>query len=81
MFYRDFIGVHPFEDGNGRVARAILKDFIAINTGKEISFEPLLELRAKGIHNKALFWSLVTGEHAPWIDFMTDFLRLALKNS
>lgn len=79
MFYRDFIGIHPFHDGNGRVIRAILKEFIVSKYGKEISFESLLALRNKNFHNKALFWSLATGEHSPWLDFMMDFLRDALK--
>lgn len=85
-FNLDFLCVHPFRDGNGRVSRLLwlLQSYHAgCEVGRYISFERLIE------QNKARYYETLEassqhwheGTHDPWpyINYVLSILKLAYR--
>lgn len=82
-FIQDFLCIHPFKDGNGRVSRLLTTLLLYksnIFIGKYISIEHLIE-----IHKENYYLSLLESDKG-WnenkenkIEFITYFLRIILK--
>src|SRR2546425_3170226 len=82
----DFLGIHPFRDGNGRVSRLLFllaSYHCCLEVGRYISLERLIE------ENKERYYEVLEqssaqwhqGKHDPWptIDFLLYILRQACK--
>ena len=85
-FNLDFLCIHPFRDGNGRVSRLILLlqlYHLGYEVGRYISIEKLIE------ENKERYYETLeqssqgwhTGEHDPWpfINYILSLLKTAHK--
>jgi Fic family protein len=85
-FNLDFLCVHPFRDGNGRVSRLLLllqSYHLDIIVGRYVSFERLIE------DNKERYYETLeesskgwhTGKHDPWpyINFILYVIKTAYK--
>ena len=85
-FNLDFLSIHPFRDGNGRVSRLLLLLMcyhIGLEVGRYISLERLIE------QNKERYYETLglssqgwhTGKHDPWpyINFVCFILKDAYK--
>jgi Fic family protein len=85
-FNLDFLCIHPFRDGNGRVSRLLwlLQSYHAgYEVGKYISFERLIE-QNKGRYYETLEESSQgwhEGRHDPWpyINYVLSILKLAYR--
>ncbi len=85
-FNLDFLGIHPFRDGNGRVSRLLMLlqcYHLGIEVGRYISLERLIE------QNKERYYETLKlssegwheGKHDPWhyINFVCFILKSAYK--
>lgn len=85
-FNLDFLCIHPFRDGNGRVSRLLLllqSYHLDILVGRYVSFERLIE------DNKERYYETLeesskgwhTGKHDPWpyINFILYIIKTAYK--
>jgi Fic family protein len=84
LFVLDLLVIHPFEDGNGRVARAVTNALLAdsgYGVGRWVSLEQIIAERADDYY--ATLWASTRGwhdDHAdvwPWLGFFTTVLRTA----
>ena len=86
LFILDFLCIHPFRDGNGRVSRLLTTLLLSQNgfsVGQYVSLERLTE-ESKFEYYSALkesSQSWHTGQHnpLPWINFFLSTLRRAYK--
>ncbi|MEA3464243.1 MAG: Fic family protein [Patescibacteria group bacterium] len=84
-FLFEFLAIHPFQDGNGRISR-ILTNFLLLKSGYEyapyVSHEKLIEDNKVDYYlalNKAQqTWKTKKEDSSPWILF---FLKIVLKQS
>lgn len=83
-FMLDFVSIHPFRDGNGRMSRLLMLlelHQIGFNVGKYISLERLIE-KTKSDYYRTLLessgkaWSNNTNNYGPYIDY---FLSIVLQ--
>lgn len=85
-FNLDFLCIHPFRDGNGRVSRLLLllqSYHLGFEVGRYISLERIIE------QNKERYYETLEqssqgwheGKHDPWpyINFLLSILKLAYK--
>jgi Fic family protein len=87
MFVLDFLCVHPFRDGNGRVSRlltlALLNDQ-GFTVGKWISLERLVEERKEdyyeALKKSSQRWHEGKHDIEPWLNFFLSILRQAYRD-
>ncbi|NUM88615.1 MAG: Fic family protein [Bdellovibrionales bacterium] len=85
-FILDFLCIHPFRDGNGRVSRLITHLLLAqagYTVGRWISLERLVE-ESKETYYEALkksscAWHEERHDLLPWVNYFLHVLRLAYK--
>lgn len=84
LFVLDLLVVHPFEDGNGRVARALANALLAdagYQVGRWVSIEQLVADRADGYYTSLLAsthdWHDDRADVWPWLQYFTDTLAAA----
>lgn len=77
-----FESIHPFEDGNGRIGRALVEKVLSQGVGKPIliAVSKVLEKRKKEYYS-ALEKCNRTLEIQPWIEFFADAVIEAQKES
>lgn len=77
-----FESIHPFEDGNGRIGRALIEKMLSQEIGKPIliSISKEFEKRKKEYY-AALESCNCTLEIQPWLNFFADALLKAQKES
>jgi Fic family protein len=77
-----FESIHPFEDGNGRIGRALAEKAIAQNVGQPLllSISSVIEAN-RGAYYKALQTASLGLELTPWINYFIQVLIQALKDS
>lgn len=79
-----FVTIHPFEDGNGRIARAIADMALARadNTGDRFySMSSQIESERKMYYKKLEQQQRSTLDVTPWLDWFLDCLGRALVNA
>ncbi len=81
LFVLDLLVVHPFEDGNGRVARALANALLSdagYQVGRWVSIEQLVAERADGYDASLLAstrgWHEDRADAWPWLEYFTDTL-------
>jgi len=84
MFVFDFVSIHPFNDGNGRMSRLLTLLLLyksGFIVGKYISLEQVIE-RSKETYYEALQlsssgWLSGTNDYKPFVSYMLGCIRLA----
>lgn len=73
-----FETIHPFEDGNGRIGRALSEKVLAQHLGKPLLFSlsPAIE-SAKGEYYQALETAQRSNDITMWIEFFVDLINRA----
>lgn len=86
LFILDFLCVHPFRDGNGRVSRLLnllLLYHQDIHVGRYISLERVIEENKTdyyaALKESSQSWHESKHDPLPWINFFLSTLRLAYK--
>lgn len=84
LFVLDLLTIHPFEDGNGRVVRALtnaLLDDTGYTVGKYVSLEQLIAETADGYYEALLQsthgWHERDNDPWPWLTYFVDILARA----
>ncbi|WP_123390179.1 Fic family protein [Nocardioides aurantiacus] len=84
LFVLDLLTIHPFEDGNGRVVRALtnaLLDDTGYTVGKYVSLEQLIAETADTYYAALLGsthgWHERTNDPWPWLSYFVDVLSRA----
>ncbi|MDR1085923.1 MAG: Fic family protein [Deltaproteobacteria bacterium] len=87
MFVLDFLCIHPFRDGNGRISRLLTLLLLyraGYVVGKYISLEKLTE-KTKDLYYEALEdssggWHENTGDYKPFVRFFLSVLQMAYRD-
>lgn len=87
MFILDFLCIHPFNDGNGRMSRLLTLLLLyraGYNVGKYISIEKLIE-QTKGTYYEALQqssrnWHEEQNDYAPFVRYMLGIVVAAYRD-
>ncbi len=86
LFILDFLCIHPFRDGNGRVSRllSLLSLYQSgFNVGKYISLERIIEKNKESYYEALKIssqgWHQQKHDSLPWINFCLSILRQAYK--
>lgn len=86
LFVLDLLVVHPFEDGNGRVARALATALLSdagYGVGRWVSVEQLIAQRADGYYGALLAsthgWHDDEADPWPWLAYFTGVLADAYR--
>lgn len=76
-----FESIHPFEDGNGRIGRAIAEKALSQGFGYPVAFSlsDAIESRRKEYYN-ALKFSSRTNEVTHWLEYFVNIILLAINN-
>lgn len=84
LFVLDLLVIHPFDDGNGRVARAVTNALLADNgygVGRWVSLEQLIAERADDYYATLLTstrgWHEGGADVWPWLTYFTSILQTA----
>ena len=84
LFVLDLLTIHPFEDGNGRVVRALtntLLDDAGYTVSRYVSLEQLIAESADGYYAALLAsthgWHEQTNDPWPWLAYFTEVLARA----
>ena len=84
LFVLDLLTIHPFDDGNGRVVRALtnaLLDDTGYTVGKYVSLEQLIAETADQYYEALLEsthgWHERTNDPWPWLAYFVDVLSRA----
>lgn len=87
MFILDFLCIHPFNDGNGRMSRLLTllllyrADF---NIGKYISIEKLIadtkESYYEALQESSFGWHEGTNDYAPFVSYMLGIIVAAYRD-
>ncbi len=86
LFILDFLCIHPFRDGNGRVSR--LLNLLSLyqsgfNVGKYVSLERIIEENKESYYEALKIssqgWHQQKHDSLPWINFNLSILRQAYK--
>lgn len=77
-----FVTIHPFEDGNGRIGRAIAEKALlqTLNFPLLISISSALEANRKGYY-EALKLGQSSNEITPWLTYFIEIIINAQENS
>jgi Fic family protein len=79
-----FVSIHPFEDGNGRIARALTEMALAQYESQSIRY---YSLSAQLLKNKSQYHNLLemhqkgSGEITVWLEWFLDIIRKSLGHS
>ncbi len=79
-----FVTIHPFEDGNGRIARAIADMALARADGIAERFYSLstqIEAERKDYYNQLELQQRATPDITGWLDWFLDCLGRAIRNA
>ena len=79
-----FITLHPFEDGNGRIARAIADMALARSDGTSNRFYSMsaqIEKERKDYYNKLEKQQRSTPNITPWLEWFLDCLSHSISNA
>ena len=79
-----FITIHPFEDGNGRIARAISDMALAYADGiteRYYSMSSQIEIERKDYYNQLEKQQRGSPEITAWLEWFLDCLKRALTNA
>lgn len=86
LFILDFLCIHPFRDGNGRVSRllSLLSLYQSgFNVGKYVSLERIVEENKESYYEALKIssegWHHQKHDSLPWINFCLSILRQAYK--
>ncbi len=77
-----FESIHPFEDGNGRIGRAVAEKVLAQHAGQPVplSMSSYLEKHRKSYY-KALQQAQAGGDITPWLQYFITMLIEAIKSA
>lgn len=70
-FKLDFVRIHPFMDGNGRVSRLIMNGLLSAKGYPRI----IIRNQDKGFYYDAIEASLRVGRYDAWIKFMLTYMK------
>lgn len=86
MFILDFLCIHPFNDGNGRMSRLLTLLLLyrsGYNVGKYISIEKLIsdtkETYYEALQESSFHWHEETNDYAPFVTYMLGILVAAYR--
>lgn len=84
LFVLDLLVIHPFDDGNGRVARAVTNALLSqsgYGVGRWVSLEQIVVERADPYYATLLTstrgWHTDDADVWPWLGYFTSMLRVA----
>lgn len=77
-----FVSIHPFEDGNGRIARALAQKVIAQHEGDMIMLAlAQVIMRDKKSYYAALDTNTKANEISPWMEYFAQLVVAALQRT
>ena len=86
MFILDFLCIHPFNDGNGRMSRLLTLLLLYRSgyiVGKYISIEKLIEdskeTYYEALHDSSVDWHENTNDYAPFVRYMLGIVLAAYR--
>ncbi|QUE87282.1 Fic family protein [Exiguobacterium alkaliphilum] len=86
MFVLDFLSIHPFNDGNGRMARLVtllLLYQFGFEVGRYISLEKIVEERKEDYYESlrlsSIHWHENRQDPFPWINYLLSVILAAYK--
>ncbi|MDN5966267.1 MAG: Fic family protein, partial [Lactococcus sp.] len=86
-FIFDFVSIHPFRDGNGRMSRLLMLLTMyqaQLNVGKYISLENLIEKTKQSYYEvlkqSSLNWQNNQNDYAPFLDYFLGVILQAYRN-
>ncbi len=87
MFTLDFLCIHPFNDGNGRMSRLLTQLMLyraGYIVGKYISIEQLIEKTKTSyyecLQESSLNWSEEENDYIPFVQYMLGVLVAAYRD-
>ncbi|WP_251130202.1 Fic family protein [Exiguobacterium sp. s141] len=86
MFVLDFLSIHPFNDGNGRMARLVTLLMLyqyGFEVGRYISLEKIVEERKEDYYESlrlsSIHWHENRQDSFPWINYLLSVILAAYK--
>lgn len=86
MFVLDFLSIHPFNDGNGRMARLVTLLMLyqyGFEVGRYISLEKIVEERKEDYYESlrlsSIHWHENCQDPFPWINYLLSVILAAYK--
>lgn len=86
-FIFDFVSIHPFRDGNGRMSRLLMLLTMyqsQLNVGKYISLENLIEKTKQSYYEvlkqSSLNWQNNQNDYSPFLDYFFGVILQAYRN-
>lgn len=86
MFVLDFLSIHPFNDGNGRMARLVTLLMLyqyGFEVGRYISLEKIVEERKEDYYESlrlsSIHWHENHQDPFPWINYLLSVILAAYK--
>lgn len=86
LFILDFLSIHPFNDGNGRMARLLTLLMLyqhGFEVGRYISLEKIVESRKEGYYESlrlsSIHWHENRQDPFPWVNYLLSIILSAYK--